>query len=447
MKSEVLCCLLLWAVVEACSAETQTGAYLFSTLAGVSGTNGSADGTNAAALFNFPGSLALDPSGNLYVSDIFNNTIRKLTPVGTDWVVTTIAGQAGNPGSADGTNGSALFDRPNGLAVDPAGHVFVADHYNHTIRKMTASGTNWIVTTIAGLAGVTGSADGTNADARFWSPTGVAIGTNHHLYVTDTANFTVREIIPAGTNWVVSTIAGVALNFGFADGTNGDAQFDYPYGITADSAGRLYVVDWGNNALREVVAIGTNWVVSTIAGVSGLMGSADGPGSVATFNEPADICVDHSGNLYVTDQSNNTIRKLIPSGTNWAVSTIGGVASPQGGNADGLGTAARFNYPWGIAVDSGGTLYVADHGNQTIRSGVFLPALQISVGAAQIVLSWPAAAGAYVPETSSALEAVAFWSLLSQAPVTNGANVSVMDQPRSAPAFYRLQKVQVSQSP
>jgi sugar lactone lactonase YvrE len=446
MKGAVLLFLLIWAALGWAPARAQSGAYAFSTIAGVRGTNGWADGTNSAALFNFPGGLAMDSSGNVYVSDILNQTIRKVSPVGTNWVVTTIAGQPGIPGSADGTNDSALFDRPNGIAVDESGTLFVADHYNHTIRKITPAGTNWIVTTIAGLAGVTGAANGTNSDARFWSPTGIAIGANHHLYVTDTANFTIREITPVGTNWVVDTIAGVALNFGFADGTNGGAQFDYPYGITVDRAGRLYVADWGNNAIRQVVAIGVDWAVTTIAGVSGAMGSADGPGSTATFNIPNGIFLDPAGDLYVTDQGNNTIRKMVGAGTHWTVSTIGGLALRKG-SSDGIADQARFSQPWGIAVDNGGSIYVADWGNQTIRRGTFLPALAISLSGGQAALSWPAVAGDFVAEISSTIGPGAVWSLVSGIAVTNGRTIRVVDQPRAQPVFYRLQQVVNSQSP
>lgn len=447
VNRDVFCFLALCAILCVRPAQAQSGAFEYSTLAGVKGTIGSSDGTNEAAQFHFPGGLAVDNAGALYLSDMLNHTIRKLTPVGTNWVVTTIAGQAGVPGSADGTNEAALFNRPNGLAIDRSGRIFVADHYNHTIRQMVPVGTNWVVTTIAGLAGVSGSANGTNSEARFWSPTGIAIDSHENLFVTDTANFTVRELVPTGTNWIVGTIAGVALNFGFADGTNGGAQFDFPYGITIDPAGRLYIADFGNNAIREVFPTGNNWAVITLAGLSGQAGSNDGPGWQAAFNMPNSICLDQTGILYVTDQANNTIRRLTGSGTNWTVSTVGGIPSVEGGDADGLGGRAGFRAPWGLAVGTNESLYVADYANQTIRRGVFIPGLDLSVVPGRAVLSWPWIAGDYALETSSAIGPTASWFLVNSTPITNGFNVSVLDQPGSAPAFYRLVRVQTSPTP
>ena len=416
----------------------------FTTIVGMPGNSGSADGTNAMARFNSPGSLAVDAAGNICISDVANNTIRRLTHAGTNWVVTTIAGLAGNPGSVDGTNSGALFDRPNGLAIDHVGNLFVADHYNHTIRKVAPADTNWIVTTIAGVAGLHGSADGTNSQARFWSPTGITIDASNHLYVTDTANFTVRELQQVGTNWVVTTIAGtvapaIGPNPGSTDGTNADAQFDFPCGIAVGSSGRLYVADWGNHTIRQLAQIGTNWVVTTIAGTAGSMGSADGSGTVATFNFPIDICADAAGNLFVSDQSNDTIRNLVPSQGGWMVSTIGG--SPlRVGTTDGLGAAARFKLPWGIAVNAANELYVADWGNQTIRKGVLMPSLAISLVSQKIVLSWSAAALGFVPETSVSLEANAAWTPLTNTPATNGLNLIVTPPIPGAPTFYRLGK-------
>lgn len=406
--------------------------------------SGAADGTNDGARFNSPAGVAIDSSGNLYVADILNQTIREVSPVGTNWVVSTICGLAGFPGSSDGTNTDAQFDRPNDVAVDRAGTLFVADHYNHTIRKIVSMGTNWVVTTIAGSAGLHGSADGTNSNARFWSPTGIAVDGNDHLYVTDTANFTVREVVPVGTNWVVSTIAGSVPPGsdpvpGFLDGTNGDAEFDFPYGIAADSSNRLFVADWGNNAIRQIVSVGTDWVVTTIAGTSGVMGSADGPGALATFNFPNDLCVDQAGNIYVTDQQSDTIRKIVPSQGDWIVSTIAGLALQQGAS-DGVGSDARFKLPWGIAVDGAGHLFVADWANQTVREGVPIPVLGIRLGLQKVQLSWPSASLNYTLEVSSSVGPSASWSPLTNTPITNGLNLFVGDGARQPPVFYRLHK-------
>jgi hypothetical protein len=141
--------------------------YDWRNIAGLPAGSGSADGTNSAALFYRPAGVAADNASNVFVADQWNSTIRKLTPVGTNWVATTLAGSAGIIGSADDTNSAALFDQPFGVAVDNAGNVFVADQWNSTIRKLTPVGTNWVVTTVAGLAPIQGSADGTNSTARF----------------------------------------------------------------------------------------------------------------------------------------------------------------------------------------------------------------------------------------------------------------------------------------
>lgn len=423
----------------ASSASGQSGLYLFSTVAGSVNATGPADGTNDTAQFNFPGGIAVDAAGIVYVCDILNHTLRRVAPVGSNWVVSTVTGLAGMPGAADGTNSEATFDRPNGVALDSSGNIFVADHYNHTIRKIKLVGTNWVVTTIAGLAGVHGNDDGTNNDSRFWSPTGIAVDTAGNLFVTDTANFTIREIMPSGTNWVVSTIAGLPLNFGFADGTNTEAQFNYPYGIATDAAGNVYVADSGNNAIRQLQAVGKEWVVTTIAGTSGGMGSNDGPGIFATFNFPNSLCADPMGNVFVTDQSNDTIRKLSKAGKDWMVSTIGG-ATLKAGSTDGYGSDARFKHPWGIAACGVGRIYVADYGNQTIREGVFLPGLRVSLSLQRVILTWPAEAMDYVAEASSSLGADALWSGFTNTPGTNGQNLLLIDVPGSGNKFYRLKK-------
>jgi hypothetical protein len=344
-----------------------TPAGMVTTLAGLAGSFGSADGTNSAARFNDPVGVAVDSAGNLYVGDTGNNTIRQVTPVRTNWVVTTLAGLAGSSGSANGTNSAARFYHPYGVAVDSATNVYVADAYNDTIRKVTPVGTNWVVTTLAGQAGVTGSNDGGGTSAQFDSPTGVAVDTNGNVYVVDFGNDTIRKVRPVGGNWDVTTLAGLAGSFGSADGTNSAARFNNPYGVAVDSATNVYVADWGNDTIRKVTPVGTSWVVTTLAGLAGSLGSADGTNSAARFNDPSAVAVDSAGNLYAADTGNSTIREVTPLGANWRVTTLAGLATGGPGSADGTGSAARFHEPLGAAVDSAGNLYVGDYANDTIR--------------------------------------------------------------------------------
>ncbi len=343
--------------------------YTFTMIAGKAGSSGNADGTNSAARFDLPAGVAADGAGNLYVTDVDNNTIRKVSLVGTNWVVTTLAGKTGSSGSADGTNSTARFLGPHGLAVDSAGNLYVADLLNHTIRKVAPVGTNWVVTTLAGRAGSSGNADGSNSTARFTEPRDLSVDSAGNLYVTDSLNHTIRKVTPVGTNWVVTTLVGRAGSSGSADGTNSAARFNYPYYAKVDGAGTLYVVDTGNHTIRKVTPVGTNWVVTTPVGKAGLAGSADGTNSAARFKFPWGVALDSAGTLYVADQDNHTIRKVTPVGTNWVVTTLAGkVGNP--GSADGTGSAAQFNYPNCLAVDSAGKLYVADLVNYTIRQGV-----------------------------------------------------------------------------
>ena len=178
-----------------------TPSGVVSTLAGSPGVEGSADGTGSAARFNGPTGVAVDSSGNVYVADTENHTIRKVTPGG---VVTTLAGTAGVFGSADGTGSAAKFNHPFRVAVDSSGNVYVADTDNHTIRKVTPGG---VVTTLAGSAGVKGSADG--SVARFKDPSGVAVDSRGNVYVGDTSNLTIRKVTPGGMANPLAGTAGV----------------------------------------------------------------------------------------------------------------------------------------------------------------------------------------------------------------------------------------------
>jgi sugar lactone lactonase YvrE len=367
-----------------------TPADVVSTLAGGPGVEGSTDGTGIAARFRSPRGVATDSAGNVYVADTRNNAIRKITPAG---VVTKLAG-SGSPGSTDGTGSAGFFNLPRGIATDSAGNIYVADTDNSTIRKITPAGE---VSTLAGTAGVAGSTDATGAAARFNFPRGVAADSAGNLYVADTNNHTIRKITPAGA---VTTLAGTAGVSGSTDATGAAARFNFPFGVATDSAGNIYVADFGNNAIRKITPAG---VVSTLAGASGgphdlatdsagnvyvadtnnsiilkitpagvvttfagsgAVGSSDGTGTAASFAFPFNVATDSAGNVYVSDVLfNDTIRKITPAGL---VTTLAGTAGVPG-STDGTGAAASFRSPRGIAADSAGNVYVADRDNSTIR--------------------------------------------------------------------------------
>src|ERR1035437_3295132 len=383
--------------------------YTFTTIAGTAGNTGGNDGTNGGAQFFSPEGIAVDTNGNLYVVDNNENTIRKVALVGTNWVVTTIAGTAGSAGSVDGTNGAAQFNEPVGITVDGLGQLYVADYGYNTIRKVTPVGTNWVVSTIAGTAGSGGPADGTNGSAQFNYPSGITVDTNGNLYVADFYNSTIRKVAPAGTNWVVTTIAGQAQVYNSTDGTGTNALFYGPSSITVDGSGNLYVADTHNYTIRMLTPVGTNWVVTTIAGQAQVSNnnSTDGTGTNALFYYPYGITVDGTGNLYVADTYDNTVRKVAPVGTNWVVITLAGVAGITGTN-DGTGASALFSHPYAVAVDGAGNLYVGDTLNGTIRKGqiaavLAVPNLTIGFTALNsLVVSWPSL-GSYTLQSNADL--------------------------------------------
>jgi sugar lactone lactonase YvrE len=413
--------------------------FTFTTLAG--STAGTNDGVNETAQFDFPGGVAVDKQGNLFIVDISNNTIRKVRPVGDNWLVTTIAGlpALGAIGATnDGVNGDARFYHPEGVVADTNGNLFVVDHDNNTIRQLTLNGTDWNVTTIAGWGGQRGTVDGTNSDVRFWGPRGIAMDAGGAFYITDASTHVIRKMAHIGTNWVVTTIAGFAADFALTDGTNSNARFNFPFSLAIDANTNIFVADFGNHAIRRMRPIGTNWVVTTIAG-NGDMGSADGTNTQAQFNSPAGVALGKDGNLYVSDQFNNTIRKITPIGTNWVVTTIGGIALTHGTN-NGLGTNATFFKPWGIAVDGQGRLFIVDHSNQTIREGVpastAAPLLKIARAGPNVLLSWPLAASGFILESSSTPSG-GTWTAQTNGVVISG-NYFWRTNANTSQAFYRL---------
>jgi sugar lactone lactonase YvrE len=302
--------------------------------------------------------VAIDGAGNLFVADTSNNTIRKV--VASTGAVSTLAGSAGVPGNMDGTGTTALFYQPIGVAVDGAGDLFVADTYNNTIRKVVIS--SGAVSTLAGTAGMPGSTDGTGTTALFYQPFGVAVDGVGNLFVADTGNATIRKVVIS--SGAVSTLAGTAGMFGTLDGSGPAAQFSFPSGVAVDGVGNLFVSDNGDHTIRKVVI--SSGAVSTLAGTPNMMGSRDGTGAHALFNQPRGIAVDGAGNLFVADRGNSTIRKVVTSMGEVMVSTIVGVAGLQGVVLGPL--PGGLNSPRGVAVSPAGALFIVDNGENAILS-------------------------------------------------------------------------------
>ena len=268
-----------------------------------------------------------------------------------DYALITFAGAANVTNGADGTPGS--FNNPYAVAIDAAKNIYVTDTVNNTIRKITPGR---VVSTLAGAVGVSGIADGTGSAARFNFPVGIAVDGAGNVFVADSKNFTIRKVTPAG---VVSTFAGAPFQIGSTDGAGSAARFFLPYGLAIDGAGILYVADAGNHTIRKITPDG---VVSTLAGGALQSGFTNATGTAARFATPFSIAVDGAGNVFVADSGNNAIRKITAAGV---VTTVAGAAAA--GAIDGPVSAARFSQPRGVAVDSGGNLFIADYGNSTIR--------------------------------------------------------------------------------
>ncbi|MBS1520705.1 MAG: hypothetical protein JST50_06905 [Bacteroidetes bacterium] len=323
-----------------------------SLLAGTVGSRGSSDGSTGTSFSN-PIGMAVDANGNIYVADEGNYKIRKITPAG---VVSTFAG-TGSPGS---TNNSvptqASFNSPFGICFDMVGNMYVADYFNNMIRKITPAG---VVSTLAGN-GTAGYVNGAPGSAEFNSPTGVAADALGNVYVADFGNHMIRKITPDGT---VSLFAGQNV-YGYADGQGALAKFGGPQTLGFDPQGNLIVADKSNNMIRKITPNGT---VSTLAGQT-TAGYTNGNGSAAQFNNPAGLAIDASGTIYVPDYNNNRIRIVSQSGV---VSNLSGTGIV--GSANGAGSSATFNNPYGIAIDKSGNLYVSEFTNLTIRKVLSTP--------------------------------------------------------------------------
>lgn len=273
---------------------TTTPIVTVSTFAG-SGAAGSNNGVGTSASFNGPSGVVCDLAGNVYVADQFNQLIRRITPAG---VVSTYAGNF-SVGSGNGPALSASFNFPCGIAIDLSGNLYIADQYNHLIRKITVTG---VVSTLAGTKNVAGYNDAQDTLARFNIPTGVAVDLSGNVYVADQNNHRIRKITPSG---LVSTVAGSGAA-AFADGTSAVAQFHTPTGLIVNAAGDIFVADRNNQRIRKIA---TNGEVSTLVG-DGNYQSQDGNGILGRLGGPYGIGLDNKGRILVTEVGNHFVKRL-----------------------------------------------------------------------------------------------------------------------------------------
>jgi len=350
-----------------CSRWTVLGSFIFALLLGASpaqaqgiittaagnGQHGySGDGGPAtAASLSWPYGVAVDAAGNLYIADHDNDRIRKVTLGGT---ISTAAG--GGSGGDGGPATAAWLVQPSGVAVDAAGNLYIAETVHDRIRKVTPGGT---ITTVAG--GGSGGDGGPATAASLWMPSGVAVDAVGNLYIADTGNNRIRKVTPAGT---ITTVAG-----GGSGGDGGPATaacLASPGGVAVDATGNLYIADSNNYRIRKVTPAG---VITTAAGNGqpGYSGEG-GPATAASMGRPAGVAVDAAGNLYIADPLVDRICKVAPGGT---ITTVAGNYMPGYSGEGGPATAASLKWPLGVAVDSAGNLYIADRDNNRIRKVSF----------------------------------------------------------------------------
>lgn len=355
-----------------------------SVLAGAPGQSGDMDGTGSAARFFTAQGITRATSGDLYVTDLSAFSIRRVTMAG---VVTRVSGSSAFPVvPADGVGSAGRYESPAAIGAAPDGSLLVGD--TSTLRRLTVPG--YALTTVAGKRLERGTVDETAGAARFQGPLDLVLGTDGTAYVADIDR--IRRVTPAGVVstlalvparsiarapdgtlvaasetavWRVTTagastlVAGDPNDIGYVDGAVADARFTNIGGVAVDAAGNIFVAETQSHTIRR---IGTDGQVSTWAGAQNAAGSDDGARSAARFNFPFGLAFDGAGNLYVSDSSNQTIRRI--SGT--AVSTVAGSA-PSAGTTDGAGSAARFFNPGRLAFDGNGNLLIADNGSRTVR--------------------------------------------------------------------------------
>jgi uncharacterized protein (TIGR03437 family) len=320
------------------------------------GTRGFAgdSGTASNAQFNGPSSIVLDGSGNVYVTDLFNARVRKITSSN----VSTVAGNGLTAYSGDGGSAqNALMNAAAGVVPAPGGLVYISDTNNQRIRRINSDGT---IATVAGNGTPGFSGDGSAASgAQVAYPSGLAADTGGNVYFSDTANQRVRKI----SGGIISTVAGNGTSgYGGDGGAAGSAQLNSPAGLAVDSAGNLYIADYSNHAVRKV----SGGIITTLAGtgVAGFSGD-NGPARQAQLNGPSGVAVDTAGIVYIADSGNQVVRKIAPNGV---MSTFAGTNGNPGIAGDG-GPAvnAQLALPSALTVDASGYVYITDASANRVR--------------------------------------------------------------------------------
>jgi uncharacterized protein (TIGR03437 family) len=339
-------------------AQGQTlSSYTISTIAGSSAQGYLGDGGAAtSAALDNPRGVTSDSVGNLYICDTLNDRIRKVSMNGT---ITTVAGTGIAGYTGDNIPGtSAELNVPSGVALDAAGNLYIADTGNHRVRKLTPNGT---ITTVAGNGYANYNGDGGPAtSSSLNSPEDAVVDAAGNIYIADTGNDAIRKVSTTG---IITTIAGNGNagnsgNFGPAT----SALLNFPVGLTVDAKGDVFISDQGNDVVRKIDPTG---VITPVAGngVNGFSGDGQ-PGQAAALNGPAGLAVDAVGNLYIADVNNNRIRVLLANGN---ITTLAGNGGAGFGGDGGSATNAELNGPRGVSVGPFGDVYIADLGNNRIR--------------------------------------------------------------------------------
>jgi len=305
--------------------------------------------------------MAVDPAGNVFIADRNNHRVRKVDAA--TGVITTVAG-TGSDGYAGGgglATAAALY-YPSGVAVDAAGNLYIADTYNHRVRRVdAATGT---ITTVAGT-GVQGyGGDGGPATgATLSGPAGVAVDALGNLFIADEGNCRVRRVDAAtGT---ITTVAGTGVRGYAGDGGPAtSAELTFPSGVAVDAAGTVFIADRANNRVRRVDA--TTGVITTVAGIGSFGYSGDGgPATSAALGSPEGLAVDGAGNLFIADTSNNRVRRV--DAATGVITTLAGASGSGSWGDGGPAAGAALSVPGGVAVDATGNIFIADMGNQRVR--------------------------------------------------------------------------------